>query len=171
MSKRAIFLGIVVIAAASLLGCSDRTETAGTGGEHITGAAYLLSERPAETVGVEKARENISDGEEVAVEGRIGGSAKPFVDGLAAFTIVDPNLKWCSSDERCPTPWDYCCADKSGKMAMVKVVGTDGQPVSEDARELLGVKELSSVVASGKAKRDDQGNLTVLAERVHVVQE
>jgi hypothetical protein len=36
-----------------------------------------------------------------------------------------------------------------------------------DARELLGVKELQTVVVKGKAKRDEQGNLTVLASGVY----
>ena len=37
-----------------------------------------------------------------------------------------------------------------------------------DARKLLGVKELSTVVIQGKATRDDQGNLTVAATKVFV---
>jgi hypothetical protein len=32
----------------------------------------------------------------------------------------------------------------------------------------LGAKELSTVVVKGKAKRDDAGNLTVLASGVYV---
>ena len=37
-----------------------------------------------------------------------------------------------------------------------------------DAKELLSVKELSTVVVKGKAKRDDAGNLTVHASGVYV---
>ena len=37
-----------------------------------------------------------------------------------------------------------------------------------DARELLGVKELQTLVVQGQAKRDDGGNLTILAQQVHV---
>lgn len=37
-----------------------------------------------------------------------------------------------------------------------------------DARELLKIKELSTVVVKGKARRDDAGNLTVLATGIHV---
>ena len=36
------------------------------------------------------------------------------------------------------------------------------------AKELLDVKELSTVVVRGKAQRDDTGNLTVLASGVYV---
>jgi hypothetical protein len=37
-----------------------------------------------------------------------------------------------------------------------------------DARDLLNVKENELVVVSGRAKRDDAGNLTVLATGVYV---
>ncbi len=47
-----------------------------------------------------------------SLSGRIGGSEKPFVDGLAAFTIVDLKVPYCADDEGCPTPWDYCCNQK-----------------------------------------------------------
>ena len=37
-----------------------------------------------------------------------------------------------------------------------------------DAKRLLDVKELSTVVIQGKAQRDEAGNLTVLARGVFV---
>ena len=37
-----------------------------------------------------------------------------------------------------------------------------------DARELLNVKEMSTVVVKGKAQRDEAGNLTILASGVYV---
>ena len=134
-------------------------------------AAFLATEKPENARGVAEARG--SDADEVVVEGRVGGSAEPFVDGLAAFTIVDLTVPYCSPDEGCPTPWDYCCQlDQLKKStALVKVVGKDGAVVSQDARELLGIKGLSRVVVRGKTQRDEQGNLTVLAEKVHVADE
>lgn len=149
-------------------GCTESTEpTSQVAG---TGTEFLLVDSPANAQGVAQARETAPDEEEVTVAGRIGGSGAPFVEGIAAFSIVDEELKWCADDEGCPTPWDYCCSDKKGKLAVVKIVGPDGQPLSEDARALLGVKELSKVVVRGKAQRDDHGNLTVQAEKVHVAE-
>ena len=49
-----------------------------------------------------------------------------------------------------------------------KVVDEDGSLVKADAKGLLDVKELSTVVIKGKAQRDDAGNLTVLASGVYV---
>jgi hypothetical protein len=93
------------------------------------------------------------------------------VVGRAAFTIVDPKLEYCQPGEGCPTPWDYCCKtdELPANRAMVKVVNAAGETVEEDARQLLGVKELQTVVVKGKAKRDEAGNLTVLADRVFVM--
>jgi hypothetical protein len=89
---------------------------------------------------------------------------------LAAFTIVDEKVPYCAPDEGCPTPWDYCCETDAVKdnIATIKIVNDAGKPVASDARELLNVKELSTVVVQGKAKRDDQGNLTVAATKVFV---
>jgi hypothetical protein len=53
-------------------------------------------------------------------------------------------------------------------IATVKIIGEAGAPVSQSARDLLNVKELATVVVKGKAKRDDQGNLTVSANQVFV---
>ena len=48
------------------------------------------------------------------------------------------------------------------------MVDNKGDAVRTPARELLGVKESQTVVVRGKAKRDDKGNLTVLATGVYV---
>ena len=67
-------------------------------------------------------------------------------------------------------PWDYCCETPKLKTstALVKVVDDGGDVVKADAKQLLGVRELSTVVVKGKAQRDDAGNLTVLATTIFV---
>ena len=130
----------------------------------------MLASQPAGAKGVAEVRQSAKDGDEVVVTGRVGGDAEPFIDGAAAFTIVDPALQPCPADEGCPTPWDYCCdVDKTAaNKAMVKVVDEQGRTVTTDARKLLNVEPLSEVVVHGRAKRDDAGNLTVLADGVYV---
>jgi hypothetical protein len=104
--------------------------------------------------------------------GRIGGDENPWIDGRAAFSIVDGSLKACSDipGDKCEKPWDYCCETHKlpTSTALIKVVDEDGSLVKVDAKVLLGLKELSTVVVKGKAKRDDAGNLTVLATGVYV---
>lgn len=150
-------------------GSSDVTTTTNNGGT-IAKSQYVADSEPAGAMPVGEAREKTEDGQEVTLVGLIGGSSEPFVDGLAAFTIVDPKVPYCAADEGCATPWDYCCETDAVKdnIATIKVVDESGKPVVGDAKELLNVQELSTVVVIGKAKRDDQGNLTVAASTVFV---
>jgi hypothetical protein len=123
---------------------------------------YLVTTEPADAMPVGEAREKTEDGQEVTLVGLIGGSSKPFVDGLAAFTIVDPKVPYCADD--------YCCQTAAVKenIATIKVVDEAGKAVTGNAKELLNVNELSTVVVQGKAKRDDQGNLTVATSKIFV---
>ena len=155
---------------AGAVGCQSKdTSTANEKTTPPTSTFLAISE-PSGAIPVGEAREKTEDGQEVTLVGRIGGSSKPFVDGLAAFTIVDPKVPYCAADEGCPTPWDYCCQTEAVKsnIATVKIVSEAGKPVSTSARDLLNVKELATVVVKGKAKRDDQGNLTVSAKQIFV---
>lgn len=154
------------------IGCSDSNVASNHSDatDEVANSPYLVSIEPDGAMPVGDARESVKDEETVTLVGTIGGSSKPFVDGLAAFTIVDPKVPYCSPDEGCPTPWDYCCTQDQVKenIATVKIVDESGNSVADDARKLLGVKELSTVVVQGQAKRDDQGNLTVAASKVFV---
>ncbi len=129
---------------------------------------YLVSSEPSGAIPVGTARETVTDKQDVTLIGHIGGSQKPFVDGMAAFTIVDPKVAYCGAAEGCPTPWDYCCEQNEVKqnIATIKVVDSNGTTVAQSAKELLGVKELSLVVVQGNAQRDEAGNLTLLATKV-----
>lgn len=169
MTKWSIGLLIVGFSAVASLGCGDSSTSPATS-QATPDSTYLASSELPGSVGVGEARESVEDGEQVVLAGRIGGSAKPFVDGIAAFTIVDPKVQSCAAEEGCPTPWDYCCTQNQVKqnIATVKVVDEQGRPVSQDARQLLGVKELNLVLVRGKAERDAEGNLALLANQVYV---
>ncbi|MCG6158242.1 hypothetical protein [Rubinisphaera margarita] len=169
--KKELFalFGVAALSALLLVGCADQ-QAAPSASTGIPDTPYLTNTEPVGALPVGEAREASGDKEEVVLMGRIGGSAKPFIDGLAAFTIVDPKVPYCADEEGCPTPWDYCCEQNQVKtnIATVKVVNEQGQPVSQDARELLGVKELNMVVVKGTAQRDGDGNLSVLADQIYV---
>lgn len=158
---------------AAVLGCGQSpvaVESDDSPAGESSSAQYVADSEPAGAVPVGEARKDIKDNQAVTLVGIIGGSTEPFVDGLAAFTIVDPKVPYCAPDEGCPTPWDYCCEQGQVKdnIATVKVVDDQGKPIASDARRLLGVKELTTVVVEGTAQRDDQGNLSVLANQVFV---
>jgi hypothetical protein len=132
---------------------------------------YLLASEPAGAQGVIDVRKNVQSDDQVTVVGRIGGDANPWVDGRVAFLIVDSSLKPCNEIEgdSCSKPWDYCCeADLAGGKAMVKLLDEQAQPIQADAKTFLAVKELDTVVVTGRAQRDEAGNVTILADKVFV---
>ena len=51
---------------------------------------------------------------------------------------------------------------------LVMFVDETGTIVRKDAREMLGVKELDTVVVQGKARRDKAGNVVILASKLYV---
>lgn len=163
----------------TLTACSQDSSTRPTSNApvppSIDGSQFLLTSEPEESKDVIYVRENANDGDDIVIVGRIGGSENPWIDGRAAFSIVDGSLQACSDipGDLCEKPWDYCCETPKlpAATALVKVVDEVGEVVKADAKGLLNVEELSTVVIKGKAKRDDAGNLTVLASGVYVKKE
>lgn len=97
---------------ALLVGClqNENSTTTPPTAVAVDGSRYLLTSEPADSQGVIQARVAARDQEEIVVVGRIGGSATPWVEGRAAFSIVDLSLKSCAEcgSDDCPKPWDYC---------------------------------------------------------------
>jgi len=154
-----------------LVGCGGNPAAPpAASGPSAEGAKYVLAAEPSEAKGVKQLKADAKDGDEIVIEGRIGGDEKPWVEGQAAFMVVDKSLNPCDDKEGCPTPWDYCCSlnELPSCKALVKIVDANGKTVASDAKTLLGVKELTTVVIKGTAKKDEAGNLTVLANGVFV---
>lgn len=170
MRKQIAIVGVLALALGVVAGCGSESPApkaaAGSAGQ-AAASPYRLTAEPAGAKDVAAARKAVKDGDAVALVGRIGGNAAPFVPGMTAFRVADLALKPC--DDGCEVPWDFCCEPNLAEStALVKVVDASGNVVSGDAKQSLGVKELSTVVVQGKAKRDEQGNLTVLADGVYV---
>ncbi len=131
---------------------------------------FWLESPPPDTQDVGAARVALEDGAKVSVRGVVGGSRKPFVDGLAAFMLVDPALKSCVGDGmNCPTPWDYCCEDPQ-VMAQntVTVELREGDRIlAANLEGLQGLEHLATVVVQGVAETDPRGNVTVVASGVY----
>ncbi len=173
MKKLLRYTGIVVLLAALIAGCKPNTATPVA---KYDGAKFILPTEPEGAKGVISVRESSKNADKVIIVGRIGGSVNPWVEGRAAFSIVDPSLLACSDEKQegeacsCNTPWDYCClTDKlPAASALVKFVEPDGSVVKHDVREVFELKELQTVVITGTAERDEAGNLTVLADGMFV---
>jgi hypothetical protein len=172
MTMKKLLVLTVLGCVAVVVGCSQGTSTTPSSTPTVDLSKFLLTEEPDGATGVIRIREEAKDGDDVVLVGRIGGDANPWIDGRAAFSIVDGSLKACSDipGDTCEKPWDYCCETHKlpTSTAFIKVVDDNGSLVKADAKGLLGVKELSTIVVTGKAQRDDAGNLTVLATGVYV---
>jgi hypothetical protein len=162
--KYACLIGSLLVVVASL-GCNAKVATPGQESE------MLLKDEPMGAMEVLALRKDAKDEQEVVVVGRIGGRPNPWVKNTAVFPIVDRSLRPCNEipGDACETPWDYCCeADLPGATVLVTFVDEKGKAIKQDPRELFPIKELSTVVVQGTTKRDDSGNVTVLATRLHV---
>lgn len=172
---------VVMMVATTLAGCTSESSTTTSNASPqvpdvatVDGTAYLLDTEPEGAGNVIQVREEAGTDDDLLVVGRIGGSSDPWIDGRAAFTIVDLSVKSCNDtlDDKCPTPWDYCCETSKlpNSTALVKFVDKANQVVKADARTIFDLQELSTVVIKGTAKRDEAGNLTVLAYGLFVKQ-
>jgi hypothetical protein len=135
---------------------------------------FLLEKEPKEASDVVAVRKDAKDKDQVMVVGRIGGRVNPWIKGAAAFSIVDRSRKPCNEIEgdTCETPWDYCCeADLPKYTLLVMIEDPKGGFVKKDARQLIGVKELDTVYVQGRAKRDKEGNITILATKLFVARD
>lgn len=168
-------LTLVSIVTVMLAGCTNSTDTGPAVNKvKVDPAPYLLATEPDGGLDVIAARESAKDDDAVVVVGRIGGGLNPWVESRAAFQIVDPSILACSDETpegetcSCKTPWDYCCEiDKlPDAMALIRFEDKQGKVVLEDARNLFGIMELQTVVVKGIAKRDEAGNLTVIADGI-----
>jgi hypothetical protein len=111
-------------------------------------------------------RQSAKDGAELVVEGKV----KDFVEGFAAFTLVDLKLKDCiQMGDGCPTPWDYCCTpatEVAENTITVEVQGEDGRPLRETLKGFHELDHLDIVQVRGKVQRDEAGNVRVTASKI-----
>lgn len=135
----------------------------------------LLAEEPADAVGILELRDAKPGDSEVVVFGRVGGVADPWTKDKASFVISDPTVASAeehghqgSDGEACNCP--FCVANRKPNdgIAIVEVVGQDGQIMPFDARALLGLAVDETIVVRGRARVDGLGNLVVAANGCYI---
>lgn len=162
--------GIVLFFTAALIFAAAEKSVAATPSAATVDGRYLLKEEPKGAADVVAVRNKAKDQQDVLIVGRIGGKKNPWIRGVAAFPIVDRSLRSCDEKgHNCPTPWDFCCSANLPKaMVLVTIVDEKGAIVKKDPRELVGVKELDTVVVQGKVRRDKAGNVVIVASKLLV---
>lgn len=162
--------GIGLFSAALFVVTAAEKSFAAPGNAPTVDERYLLKEEPKGAADVVAVRNKAEDQQDVLIVGRIGGKKNPWIRGVAAFPIVDRSLKSCDEKgHNCPYPWDFCCSANLPKaMVLVTIVDEEGAIVKKDPRELVGVKELDTVVVQGKVRRDKAGNVVIVASKLLV---
>lgn len=154
------------------VGCGRVSDTTPAAAAAVDASLYQLTEEPDGAVGVIAARESAEDGTPLVLVGRVGGATKPWVDGRAAFTMLDASMSVVaegeSSDEAELCLGDCCAANREGCTTLVKVVDEQGRLVRVDSRDLLGLKKSDMVVVQGIAQKDQAGNFVMLAKGVFI---
>ena len=132
-------------------------------------AEFRLATEPADALEVLDAKEQAKDGAAVIVVGRIGGGIMPWIEGRAAFLLVDTRIQAsCEDGEECKMGCPGCSKEMLEASTMVKFLGEDGKVLPVDARTLLGVKEQETVVIEGIASRDLAGNVSITGKGIFI---
>ena len=101
--------------------------------------------------------------DQVVVEGRIAKVTR----GAAQFTLMDTEVPYCGEtnhEDKCPTPWDYCCESSTTRTAnslVVEARGADGKTLQ--TASLPDLREVDKVKVTGKLTKDDFGNYVLVA--------
>ncbi len=173
------FLLLTALSASGLscvVGCGKSSESTATAtsmaAPSIDSSLFLLPEEPAGAVGVIVARESAEDGKPLVLVGRIGGAANPWIEGRAAFTLLDASMAVVAEGEDSTESelcmGDCCATERLDCTTLVKIVDSQGKLVPVDSRKLLGLKESDMVVLQGTAKKDKNGNFVMLAKGIYV---
>jgi len=171
MLRNPLHLAALALTALVAAGCGTASDPAASA--TIDKTKYVLADEPPGAVGVLTAKEQAQDQDPIVLVGQIGGQKNPWIDGQAAFIVIDPSQKVVADGtesaggEVC---LDDCCAEeRKNCTTLVKVVDPQGKPLAMDARELLDVKENDLVVVRGKVHRnDDEGLFSISADGVYV---
>ena len=158
------FLAAAVCLAA-VVGCVNKTEIS------AEGKRFVLADEPAGAQGILDYRESKTEAGDVSLIGRVGLETLKWSNQSAMFVITDPSEaldpgQHVCNDENCP----FCKAKAAGhpSRAIVMLIGDDGQVPAVPAKKLLSLEEGQTVVVSGRAEINEQGDLVVHAKGLYV---
>jgi hypothetical protein len=168
----------VVAAALLLAACGDKAQDTPRGPGDVPKAAavgtapapavaaLMLASAPPGAVGVTAAKGK-GTADQVVVTGRVAST----VPGYAVMTLMDLSLPYCgevNKEDKCKTPWDWCCdsaATRTANSMVVEARGADGKPLATPG--LGDLRLLDQVTVAGKLVKDEHGNFTLLATGWH----
>lgn len=148
---RAILISSIITGTLFLTGCGDpaaQSTTDATNATKASSPSWILTAAPENATSITDAKASAKEGDEIVLRGRIGGRKEPIGEGSPVFTMMDLAIPHCGQnpDDRCATPWDYCCETPetiATNSATVQVLDASGQ------------SETTSLIASGLSALDE----------------
>lgn len=129
---------------------------------------FLTSECPTNATTISEMEGQAELPAEVTLAGRIyGGDFSPFDAQVATFTMIDLPAPGHNHEDPGDCPFCKHKADNAA-MAVVRLVGDDGQPLNLPADKLLGLAQNQDVVVRGLPSKVDT-MLMVDATLVHLL--
>lgn len=156
----------ILFAALHIAGCSQSPAT--NVAKREVDSRYILSDEPKLTLSVVEFKEHTQDGEAISVVGRVGGGVKPWIEGRSAFLLVDEGAPLPCEGDSCGPECQHCAREIAQCTTVVKIVDAQGKTLPIDSRDLLGLKEEETVIVRGSAKRDEAGNVALMATGVFI---
>jgi len=149
------------------MGCSDNPTDQPTIVQAVLPAHILSNEKWDPAISVQKAREIITTGKTLTVEGFIGGRKKPFTQSKAMFILGDDSLKTCDEipGDSCPTPWDVCCEDPrkiSSSTLSVQILDENGSLLSGTLEGVAGIEAGKRIKVQGTVSANSSTQAMVL---------
>lgn len=155
----------VAVCISLLAGCVQQPQIS------AEGQRFVLADEPVGALGILDYRESKPEFGDVSLVGRVGLETLKWSNQSAMFVITDPSEtldpgQHVCNDENCP----FCKAKAAGhpSRAIVMLIGDDGQVPAIAARKLLPLEEGQTVVVSGRAEINEQGDLVVHAKGLYV---
>lgn len=180
MFRIAILTVLLSSSLVPLAGCENSSDKRTSGGQEVSQpsaalpSGVILTSAPADPQNVVEARSTAKAGDEIVVQGRIGGQVRPFVEGRAMFQLVDLSLPTCNMTpgDTCETPWDYCCEPKdqlAAKSVTIQIVGNNGKLLAVDLNGQHGLKPMARVIIRGTVDRkSDEKAMVIQAKGIYV---
>ena len=159
MKNRLIYLQSLFFFA---MGCSDTPTNQSTIVQAVLPAHILSNQKWEPAISVQKARESITTGKALTVEGFIGGRKKPFTQSKAMFILGDDSLKTCDKipGDSCPTPWDP--KKISSSTLSVQILDETGSLLSGTLEGVAGIEAGKRIKVQGTVSANSSTQAMVL---------
>ena len=143
---------------ANVSGCGkgDPEGSSSSAAKVAANAPWVLQAEPGGAQGVAAAKQAAVEGDKITLRGKIGGRKDPLSKDSAVFVMMDSAIPSCADnpDDKCKTPWDYCCETPdliTANNASVMLVDHEGSARPIDLTE-YGFLPLDEVVVVGTVR-------------------